>query len=69
MRNTTIVAIAIMLIALATIAEAGPAAYAACVATCMSQTSVLWFVPVAGQATSTTLCLTSCAALLGAPTM
>ena len=69
MRNTTIVAIAIMLIALATIAEAGPAAYAACVAACVSQTSVLWFVPVAGQATSTTLCLGHCAVLFGVPTI
>ena len=69
MRNTTIVAIAIMLIALATIAEAGPAAYATCVAACLAQTSVLWFAPVAGQATSTALCVTSCAPCLGAPTI
>lgn len=69
MRNTAIVTIVIMLIALTSIAEAGPAAYAACVAACLSQTSVLWFVPVAGQATSTTLCLGHCAVLFGAPTI
>ena len=69
MRNSTIVAIAIMLVALATIAEAGPVAYAACVATCVSQTSVLWFVPVAGPTTSTTLCMGHCAVLFGVPTI
>ena len=69
MRSSTIVAVAIMIIALATIAEAGPAAYATCVAACISQTSVLWLVPVAGQATSTTLCLAHCAVLFGVPSI
>ena len=69
MRNSTIVAIAILIIALTTTAEAGPAAYAACVAACLAQTSVLWSVPIAGHATSTTLCLGHCAVLFGAPTI
>ena len=72
MRNSTLVAIAIMLIALAHQTEAGPTTYAACVAACSSGLGAILFGAGAGPlgfVASTAGCVTTyCMPLLISPT-